>query len=42
MGCRGRRWGVEVVGRVSNLFFFFVRGISGTVGRFCGLTDPPK
>ena len=36
-----RRWCMEVVGRVRNLFVF-VRGISGIVGWFCGLADPPK
>ena len=39
--CRSRRWHIEVVGRVSNLFDF-VRGISGIYGWFCGLADSPK
>ena len=39
--CRSRRWHIEVIGRVSNLFDF-VRGKSGILGWFCGLADSPK
>ena len=41
MAIPSRRWRVEVVGRVSDLFHF-VRGISGILGWFCGLEDSPK